>query len=125
MNIETKNAVITGTMLGIEDHGIMSCMVFLDYGGGGQAFGGYSLDTPIKDAAGKFLRREGTAYGMEFIARVLRATGAESWEKLKGTHVRVRADYGKVHAIGHIIKDQWFDPVKDLAYFHERESANA
>ena len=120
---EIKNARIQGTMLGTEDHGIFTCTVTLDYGGSGQSFGGYGLDQPIH-RGGKFVCRQGTAWGMEFIKRVLKAIGAGKWEDLPGTHCRVMADYGKVHAIGHIIKDQWFDPVKDLAHLLGEEKAD-
>ena len=41
---EIKNAIITGTYLGIEDHGILTFWLYLDYGGSGQGFGGYQLD---------------------------------------------------------------------------------
>ncbi|WP_423258771.1 hypothetical protein, partial [Escherichia coli] len=67
---EVKNAVITGTMLGVEDHGILSCMIYLDYGGAGQGFGGYAFDTPVKKD-GIHFERVGIAWGMEFIRRVL------------------------------------------------------
>ena len=40
---EIKNAIITGTYLGIEDHGILTFWLYLDYGGSGQGFGGYQL----------------------------------------------------------------------------------
>ena len=40
------NARITSTMLGIEDHGILTCMLHLQQEGCGQAFGGYRLDAP-------------------------------------------------------------------------------
>ena len=119
MTIETRNARITGTTLGVEDHGIFSCMLHLDYGGAMQGFGGFSLDEPIKDANGKFLRRQGSALGAEFLMRVLAVTGASSWEKLPGTPVRVRADYNKVYAIGHYIEERWFYPEHDLKYMTE------
>ena len=109
--METKNAVIESTMLGIEDHGIMTCFLYLNYGGSGQGFGGYGLDgfDKAKD------KRVGTAWGMEFVRRVLETFEVDSWEKLSGKHCRVVADYGKVYRIGHIIKERWFDPEKDLA----------
>ena len=43
MAIEIRNAIIKSTMLGTKDHGIMTCYLYLDYGGEGQAFGGSSL----------------------------------------------------------------------------------
>jgi len=108
MDIEIKNAIITSTMLGIEDHGVFSFSLGLDYGGGGQGAGGYCLDEPIKHK-GKFQKRQGTAIGTELIAEILRVVGVMKWEDLKGKHIRVKASHFKVYAIGHILKDDWLD----------------
>lgn len=110
---ETVNAKITSTALGPESHGIFSAYLHLDYGGAGQAFGGYALDS--WDEAKK--ERIGTAYGAEFVRRVLATVGVEKWESLTGKHIRVKRTFEKVHAIGHIIEDRWFEPEKDLAHF--------
>lgn len=110
---EIKNAIITGTNLGYESHGILTCMISLNYGGSGQGFGGYALDK----WNGK--ERNGTAYGTEFIRRIIKTVGVENWEDLKGKHVRVDASWGKVHGIGNIIEDKWFYPEKDMDPFIE------
>ena len=107
---EIKNAKISGTMLGLEDHGIMTCMLYLDYGGSSQGFGGYGFDEYYK----KIDKRLGTAWGMEFIKRVLEICDSEKWEDLKGKYVRADSEFGCVHRIGHITKDIWFDPKVDL-----------
>lgn len=109
--METKNAVIESTMLGIEDHGILTCFLYLNYGGSSQGFGGYSFDEYDK---GKD-KRVGVAWGMEFIRNVLETLEVESWEDLTGERCRVVSDSGKVYRIGHFLKDQWFDPDKDLS----------
>lgn len=106
---EQKNATITGTMLGREDHGIMTCFVYLDYGGVSQGFGGYALDAPVH-INGEFQGRVGTMFGCEFICRLLETLDVESWEKLPGTPCRVEADNSKVHRIAHYLKDNWFRP---------------
>lgn len=117
---EIKNARISGTMLGWEDHGILTCMVSLEYGGSGQGFGGYTFDEPVREG-GEFKGRIGTAYGMEFVARILKVVGVEKWEDLKGKYVRVDASHTKVHRIGHVIEDRWFDPETDLEAFIKKE----
>jgi hypothetical protein len=108
MNI--LNAKISGTTLGFEDHGIFTCMIHLDYDGAGQSFGGYCFD--IYDE--KLMRRIGNRYGVEFMMELLNTVGVLTWEELKGSYVRVRQQIDKVHAIGHITKDKWFDPVELL-----------
>jgi len=92
--MEIKNAKITGTELGGNERG-PSFWVYVDYGGAGQGFGGYSL---------------GGTFTHYVITGILEALEVDSWEKLKGTPVRVKASHDKVQAIGHYLKDQWFDP---------------
>ena len=106
---EIRNATITSTFLGVEDHGFFTFFINLDYGGAGQGFGGYGMDEPVNDAAGKFLGRRGHAFGAESIMRVLKVLGVEKWESLPGTSVRADASWGKVHRIGHYLKDEWVD----------------
>lgn len=108
--VKTENAEIMSTMLGTEDHGIMTCYLHLKYDGGGQGFGGLSFDSPVLGEDGRFKRRMGNSFGLEFIARVLRTVGVDKWEALPGKFVRARHTHTKVLSIGHIIEDKWFSP---------------
>ena len=111
-----ENVIIEGVMLGFEDHNIMTCMVYVKGDDRNQGFGGYFLDrydTQLK-------RRVGRAYGMEWLMRLMNAVGVRSFNELKGMYVRIEADYYKIYRIGHIVKDQWFDP-DDLKDFKELE----
>ena len=47
---EIKNARITRTTLGVEDHGILTAFLHLEGDGWGIGFGGYALDEPRKTA---------------------------------------------------------------------------
>ena len=107
-----ENAVIQSTSLGYEDHGILTALIHVSGDGWGRGFGGYALDQ--WDETKK--RRIGIAYGIEFIARVLKVLEVDSLEKLVGIHVRVETEGwgGTILKIGHIIKNNWFDP-KELA----------
>lgn len=111
--VEIKNAKIRSTSLGYLGHGVVSCMIHLDYGDSAQGFGGYCFDTP-EDVGLKTFRRTGTAWGMEFIIRILNTVGVERWEDLLGKHVRVKCNFSKIHEIGNIIEDKWFNPEEDL-----------
>jgi hypothetical protein len=89
-------AKIEGTSLGWEDRGILTCRLFVSYGSSSQGIGGYALDEPRWEGGehhkGEFLGRFGTAYGMEFVRRLMVACGVDSWEKLKGRTVFVLKD---------------------------------
>lgn len=99
-----KNARIDRTMLGYEDHGVLTSWIFVDYGGSGQGFGGYALDrfNPKTKA------REGTKFAANYIIGLLQTLGVDTWEKLPGTYCRIYGDYGKAEAIGHLLEDKWF-----------------
>ena len=109
MTREIKNARIESTMLGYEDHGILTCFLYLDYGGGGhQGFGGYAFD----DYREEVRERVPVAFGAQFISSILKTVGATSWEKLPGQHLRVDATHDRVYRIGHLLREEWFDPAQ-------------
>lgn len=98
-------AKIKSTFLGVEDHGILTCFLHVDYGSGGQGIGGYSLDEPTwgtddgfvvgsrpDDHTARFAGRRGTDFGMEFVRRVIKACGVDSWEKVTGRTIYVLQD---------------------------------
>jgi hypothetical protein len=66
--------IIRRTMLGFEDHGLLSFWLELDFGGTGQGFGGYCLGGTFTDAC---------------VRRILKAVGVEKWEDLVGKQVWV------------------------------------
>jgi hypothetical protein len=106
-----ENVVIESTMLGTQDHGIMTFMLMLKGDGWGCGFGGYCLDTYDK----KIGDRVGVASGLQAIMEVLKTLEVDRWEDLKGTFVRCETEGwgGKVTKIGHLIKNQWFS-LKDF-----------
>ena len=109
--LKERNAVITAATITNDDHGLLSAWVTLDYGGSGQGFGGYALYLPND-------YREATNqqnYAGHFLWRVMAIAGVTEWGQLAGKTVRVRHDHGKVHAIGHIVRDDWFDPSTEFS----------
>lgn len=109
-NMEIENGRIESTMLGVEDHGIFTCVLHISFNGSGQGFGTACLDS--YDTVKK--KRIGTRWGLEYIMRLMEAVGVDKWEDLQGKFVRVKRVNGLLVSIGHIVKDQWFTP-KELA----------
>jgi hypothetical protein len=107
---EIRNAIIKSARLTSDDHGFLSCWLDLDYGGAGQGFGGYVLYLPAS-----FPHHKLESVAGHFIWRCMEIAGVEDWSKLPGRTIRVNCEHTKVHAIGHIVKDDWFNPEDDFS----------
>lgn len=112
MGIELKNALIETARITNDDHGLLSAWLGLDYGGSGQGFGGYPLYLPSSFSHSEQSKQAN--YCGHFIWRVMEIAGVSEWSKLPGKTIRVKCEHSKVHAIGHIVKDDWFDPSTDF-----------
>ena len=111
--IKEMNAVITSTTITTDEHGCLGCWLHLDYGGSGQGFGAWALYLPKSFTHHKLLSHVG-----HFIYRVMEVAGVDKWDQLPGKTIRVRAEHSQVHAIGHIVKDIWFEPSKEFKEAH-------
>jgi len=110
--METRNAIIESAEISIDDHGLLTAWVFLDYGDGGhQGFGGYALYLPKS-----FDHHSICGPAGHFIYRVMAIAGVTAWDKLAGRSIRVRSEspLERIHSIGHIVKNDWFCPEDDF-----------
>ena len=105
MNRKTEivNAIIESTKIGY-DRGLGSCpsawLMLKIQGGASGGFGGFHLGGPVMSM---------------FVLGVLDALEVESWNDLPGTACRIESEgWGGKAAlrIGHLLKEQWFDPRK-------------
>jgi hypothetical protein len=113
--MEVKNAIIEDAVIDTGDRGFLTAWVYLNYGGIGQGFGGFSLCLPKSFKN----HNDPVNYAGHFIYRVMEVAGVGQWEDLKGKTIRVKSEYSKVHSIGHIVKDDWFDPAKEFEELKE------
>ena len=107
-SMEIVNAKIISTTFGIEDHGIMTFFLHLEWSGCGQGLGGYALDKSQRGSD----ERIGFAPGFVAIRKILETVGVETWEDLKGQLVRLKIDSlgsSRRPIIGNILEDKWFD----------------
>ena len=105
--MEIRNAKITSTMLGREDHGIMTFMIFVEFYGAGCGIGGYTLDQYDRGTDTRIF----SAKGLECISKILETVGVNKWEDLPGSYIRVK-DNGvgsTIDEIGNLMKDKWFN----------------
>lgn len=109
MGVEIYNARIADASLYIEDHDILTISLDLEINGYHQSFGGYNLQAGGKN------------YCAIFVRGILDILDVREWNKVKGQYCRVRYNNGKgvgcgnrIDAIGHIMKDQWFDPSEEM-----------
>lgn len=110
METEIKNAVIESVTITKAERNVLDAWLYLEYGGSGQGFGGFALYLP-KDF--KHHTNKGDFAG-HFIFRCMEIAGVEKWEDMKGKTIRVKAGHSNIEAIGHIVKNDWFNPSEDF-----------
>jgi hypothetical protein len=116
--MEIKNAIITRAELNCGDRGFLSGWLQLDYGDGeGQMLGGGVVLYLPKS----FTNHKIASLAGHWIFRVMEIAGVNRWDEISGKAIRVKATFEKVIAIGHIIKDDWFDPEKDFSLYMKKE----
>lgn len=102
-----KNGQIVDTMLGREDHGIMTWMITVEADFGTFGFGYRVLDEYDEETK----TRKFSSKAMESISTLLDVVGVTKWEDLKGRYVRFEdTGWGNcVDRVGNIMKNKWFD----------------
>jgi hypothetical protein len=101
---EAEIGVIENTFLGIEDHGILTFIIYLRFDGSGQGAGTYSLDGYDKTLG----KRVGSPAMAVVIRSILETVGVDSWEGLKGRRVVALRDelYGQIKGLTNLPPDK-------------------
>jgi hypothetical protein len=107
---EVVNAVIKSVSIDTGDRDLLTAWIHLDYGSGGQGFGGHALYLPKSYT---HFTEKGDFAG-HFIFRCMEIGDVQEWAKLAGKSVRVKIENGLAVAVGHIIKNDWFNPSADF-----------
>lgn len=100
MNIE--NAIIESSNLYIEDHGILTISLILKLPCGGVSFGGFNLGYSREDLT--------KCYCGYWVEKILEVCSVSDWKDLQGKVIRAKFENNMIIAIGHPIKDIWFEP---------------
>lgn len=128
MVTDWKLARIRKTMLGYEDHGILTFSIDLEYvepgfgiGSTGQGFGNFCMDRHVDKKDPEYIgRRRGTEFGCDLIVGLLWSVGVDKWEDLMGQFVWVQSEHTQVHRIMGIKTNNILDP-KEVAMLYDRE----
>ena len=110
--MEILNAVIERVSIANDDHGCLSAWISLDFGDSShQGFGGYALYLPKS-----FTHHKLESMAGHFIYRAMQIADVDEWSKLKGKTIRVKKQdhFSTIQSIGHIVKDDWFNPSEDF-----------
>lgn len=105
--MEIKNAQIKGTMLGREDHGIFTFMIYVGFDGCSCGVGGYALDYYDRELG----ERVYSAKSLEAVSKILDVVGVDEWEDLKGKYIRIKDNgWGStIDEIGNLMENKWFN----------------
>lgn len=98
-----KNATVDDVFLGLEDHGILTISVRLDYGGVLQSFGGWQLYTPAR-------WKDTGNYCGHWVYKLLQVFDVTDFDDIRGKSCRVQVGDHGVEGVGHITRDIWFIP---------------
>jgi len=120
-DLKIMNAIIESAVLDIGDRGFLQSWITLDYGGTGQGFGGFVLCPYIGSDMNPDWTKFSGNYAGVWLTRIMQIAAVGEWGKLKGRTIRAKANHGRVEAIGHIVKDDWFNPSE---VFKAMEEAN-
>ena len=115
METEIKNAIIKSVTINAGNGSFLTAWLHLDYGRGLQSFGGLALYLPKSYSH----HTDKGNFAGHFIFRCMEIAGVLKWDDIEGKAVRVKLNRNRVEAIGHILKEDWFNPSTDFSKMTE------
>lgn len=103
---------------------ILDCCLTIEFEGSGQGFGGYVLGGNPFDTSAVCARHDMQAnLAADFIGGVMAVADVERFSQLVGKIIRVRREtpFGPIEAIGHPVKDRWYEPKARMAMLAARQ----
>lgn len=107
MNDTIENGKISSTLFGIEDHGLLTFVVFVIAGSSGQGVGGYQLAAPRHPEWDNKI-------AFTAIYKLLNVVGVDRWENLTGQLIRIKWRHNRQPVIGNILEDKWWDIEQEM-----------
>lgn len=113
-----SNAIVESATIQLDRDCFLCAWLGLDYGDSShQGFGGHVLGGVAGVRAGD--HRNQPNFAAEAIVRIMEVCGVDNWKNIPGKTVRVKRTTdglgGDIIAIGHIVKDIWYDPKKTFS----------
>ena len=104
---------VESTMIGIEDHGVMTARLSFGFDGTGQGTGDYVLDGKPSEPGGD--RTPHVICGA-YIAALIKVCGVDSWEQIKGRPLLVLREgkWGRILGLADPFKADNYLVFKDL-----------
>ena len=128
MKIEIRNAEIKSAEIQIARGFILEANLDLDFQPHGMTFGGFVLGSYPDDSSKAGAHHTQPNFAADFIAGILQVAGVERWSQLPGRIIRIRGFFGDVagdrrhiSAIGHAVKDLWYEPEARFGLLGDRQ----
>lgn len=122
------NAEIESADIRFDRGFILTCWITLKWEDAGQGIGGYVLGgSPFDETAACAAHQDQPNLAADFIGGMMAVGGVEKFSDLKGKIVRVgkSSEWGDIVALGHPVKDRWYEPKERFCFLLNSRDADA
>lgn len=115
-NYTIENALVTSARIELNDHGILDVWLLLERHNCSQGFGGYHLGAHVfkpSQAREVFQKTKHNYCGHQLI-RIMQVCGVLEFSACVGRAIRIGVQDRLIKEIGHITRDDWYNPTMDF-----------